>query len=142
MTQQHYQSDIEADPANDEIVYVVGQNPLGRAVASQLAARGTAVTHFDRSVLKDPPPGHATEPVDPGADGPVSAASTDPAVTLVVGPTDSQNLLLTQHVRAQFDTGTVVVVVNDPECAVAFEGLGVETIETSQVLADALTEFI
>jgi len=142
MTHQQHQSDIGTDSENDETVCVVGQNPLGRAVASQLASRGTPVTHFDQSVLKDPPPERATEPVVPGANSPTPAGSTDPAVTLIVGPTDSRNLLLTQHVRAQFDTETVVAVVNDPECAVAFEGLGVETIETSQVLADALTEFV
>lgn len=126
-----------------EMACVIGGRHVGNAVAAQLSDRGFSVTYVDQSTPTEPPPG--VQFVEVGRLDSAALRTVDmddPAVVLVVGSTDSQNLLLTQLARTVFDTDNVVTLVNDPERGVAFDDIGVRTVEAPRMIANEVANHI
>jgi len=142
MSNQYPSVDEETAGSND-VACVIGGRHVGRAIAKQLADRGLSVTYVDQSGSTEPPPGVQHVGVDRLDSAALRAVDVDdPTVVLVVGSTDSQNLLLTQLVRTAFDTENVITLVNDPERGVAFDDIGVNTVEAPRMIANEVTNHL
>lgn len=124
------------EPAESPIC-VVGGGRLGLAIAGQLADRDRRVTLLVTAALSDPPPDVRIERTDT-LDA-TALDRLDAGRTVVIGDTDSESLLLAQLLRTRGDTEDLVACIQDPETAVAFDAIGVETIQISSVLAGEIT---
>lgn len=128
-------------PTPDERVYVLGGEQVGYRIAYQLAHDGFTVHTIDRSIPADLPDG-MTGAETPSLDAAALAESEVDRATVVVvaGDDDAENLLLSQLARTRFDVERIVTLVNDPRRTDAFESLGVEVVDVSAVLGEAVSE--
>jgi len=131
-----------------ERAFVVGGDHVGERVANRLAAAGESVT----LVTRDPdeqgssrdttghsPWAQSVELVDSIDGHSLESAGLGRASTvLALDGNDATNLLVAQLARSRFDVDRVLVRVNDPGREPAFEGVDVETFDTTGVLADAV----
>lgn len=127
--------------ASEEFAFVVGGGPVGREVADRLTLGGEAVTFVDRAPSTDPPPAQTVQAVNSFEATALDAAGFGDATTaLVLEPDDATNLLVAQLARTRFGVERVLVRLNDPDRASVFEQPGIETVDTSAALANAVTE--
>jgi len=128
--------------ADDATHYVLGGEHLGTAVATRLRADDHVVKVVDESYDSesfdvsgfqgDPTDVHTLE----------TAGVADASTVVVATESDSRNLLIAQHVRANFDVPRIVVLVNAPCRVHLLEDAGHEPICATTVLSDAITETI
>lgn len=127
--------------SRETFAFVVGGGPVGCEVADRLTSDGEAVTFLDTAPPTDPPPGQTVRAVDSfEADDLQKAGFDDATAALVLEPDDATNLLVAQLARARFGVDRVLVRLDDPDLASAFERPGIETVDATSALADAVTE--
>jgi len=129
------------DPNRTDHVVVVGGSEVGRTLATRLSGE-YRVTLLDNGAGPGLADRHGVDVhgVDVTDGSALRALDLDPDVVVSVAEHDRVNLLATQLVRSIWAVEDVVVRVNDPENDDVFEGLGVETVSTSAVLAAQVTE--
>lgn len=123
---------------------VAGGEHVGELLTEQLDARGERVVYIDGKAAS----------VERALDGGLTAIEADLtdrqafedaelddiSTAFVASSSDSGNLLIAQLLAARLDLDRIVVRVNDPRNRSAFDGLDVETVSTTNVLAAALAE--
>jgi len=120
---------------------VVGNDAIAVDLAERLAGHATAVlVSPDEDVVADADrrglDARLADVTDPRA---LEAAGTgDASVIVAAFRRDERNILLAQIARTWFDTGTVVVRLDDPDLKDAFDDIGVETVCVTSVVADEL----
>ncbi|WP_161973141.1 NAD-binding protein [Halostella litorea] len=120
---------------------VVGNDAVAVDLAERLAGQTTAVlVSPDADVVADADrrglDARLADVTDPRALEDAGASAAD---VLVAGfRRDERNILLAQIAKTGFDTGTVVVRLDDPDLRDAFDDIGVETVCVTSVVADEL----
>lgn len=121
--------------------FVVGGGRLGQRVANRLTEAGETVTFVDRTPSVDTAPGQSVELVEAFDGSSLEAVGFDDASTVfALTDRDATNLLVAQLARSRFGVERVVVRVNDPDRAPAFDGVDVDTVDAEAVLADGILE--
>lgn len=126
------------EPTADADVYVLGGGLLGMAVARRLQAADRTVVLVDESADVPDLPVVRADPTDIAALR--EAELNRDAVVVVATPSDGQNLLAAQLVRARFDVDRVVVLTNHPDRVDAFADVGHESVCATELLADGLVD--
>lgn len=122
-------------------ICIIGGNHVGHNIANRLATRGTSITHIDPIPPSDPPPDLTVhEVVSLDATALVDADLSEKTTVLVVQPKDRTNLLMAQLARTQYDVSRVIARVNDPRRVVAFDDIGIETVDASAALGRVISE--
>ncbi len=123
-------------------VIIVGGGTVGRALTDRLEDRGENVVMVEgrEAVVEDARNEGYTVEMGNGTDMEVlRGAGAENAKTIVAATgNDDSNLLVSQLVKAKFDTETVIARVNDPDNVEAFEELGVNTIDSAMAAAWAI----
>lgn len=138
--------DVADSAPSGASVLVVGGGTTGRGIAENLAASDAAVTFVDGSATDEPASG-ATDGVQTLAHRVVDAAGIraihdavgDVDAVVAAGP-DSHALLVGHLARRELDPSAVVAIVDDPWHRCAFDGLDLETVVTTEVLARRVQE--
>lgn len=123
--------DLPTD-SHEAPVYVLGDGPLGAAVARRLRAAGREVVPIDgRSV-------EAGDTVDVAA---LTAAGLAPDATVVVATaSDARNLLVAQLLRTRFDVDRVIVLTHRPDRVELVADAGHEAVCATDVLSEGLAD--
>jgi trk system potassium uptake protein TrkA len=108
------------------------------AVARRLQAADRTVVLVDESADVPDLPVVRADPTDIAALR--EAELNRDAVVVVATPSDSQNLLAAQLVRARFDVDRVVVLTNHPDRVEAFADVGHDSVCATELLADGLVD--
>jgi trk system potassium uptake protein TrkA len=134
-------TDVRAEPrTSGGGVAVVGGSHVGRDLAARLANDGVRVRLVDRSIPARSPAGATTEAVAAFDAAALEAAGVGDSTAVVAASVeDAENLLIAQVALSRFDADRVVALVNDPRRTVAFEALGVETVDVAAVLGRAVS---
>ncbi|MFC6723599.1 NAD-binding protein [Halobium palmae] len=132
-----------SDPHSEELeaeYYVLGGGDVGACVARQLYESGQVVNLIDESNDCPTTPGAQGDPTDLRT---LRNAGIPKDSTIVVATrSDKQNLLIGQLVRAHFDVGRVVVLVNDRDRFEVFAAANHEPVCATTALSDALVESV
>lgn len=135
------QTDASDRRQASETAFVVGGGPVGREVATRLTNSGEAVTFLDQSPPSNPPSGQTVRAVDSFEGDALEASGLGDASTVIVlDSDDATNLLVAQLARARFDVDRVLVRLNEPERASVFDRPGIETVDATAAIADAVTD--
>jgi Trk K+ transport system NAD-binding subunit len=141
MTEHARQTSNTTPTISDESTFVVGGGRVGHEVADRLTKNGETVTFVDRVPPTDPPPGQSVHSIDSlTAQSLYDVDFDDATAALILEPDDAVNLLLAQLARTRFDVDRVLVLVNDPGRACAFDRLDVETIDATAAIASAVSD--
>jgi NhaP-type Na+/H+ or K+/H+ antiporter len=123
-------------------VIIVGGGTVGRALADRLEDRGenVVIVEENEAVVENARNEGYTVEWGDGTDMEVlRGAGAENAKTIVAATRDDDsNLLVSQLVKAKFDTEKIIARVNDPDNVDAFEELGVNTIDSPMATAWAI----
>jgi Trk K+ transport system NAD-binding subunit len=134
--------DGDSGTASDETTLVVGGGRLGWGVATALSDHARSVAFVDEDAIEATDAGVdviSRRVQDAGSFRDVLASVGDVGAVVAVGP-DSEALLVAHLARLELEEASVFALVDDPERQRAFDGLEVESISTSTLLAAAIRE--
>jgi trk system potassium uptake protein TrkA len=128
-------------------IIVVGCGRVGAGLASQLAAEGHEVTILDTKT-------EAFRRLDPDFSGQaLRADGTDEGVLRRAGADgadwffaltngDNRNVLAAQLASEEFGVPRVLAKINDPVRAAAYAALGIDTIDRTSMMVDAIDRYM
>ncbi|MCF2208540.1 NAD-binding protein [Halobacterium salinarum] len=131
-----------ADTPTHAPTAVIGGGHTGHEVATRLLAYDSPVTHITTSPPPADTPDSLTVHVVPALDGTALRAvpGDRPHTVVVMCVDDANSLLVAQLARSRLDPTHLIVHINTPSRAPAFERLDADIITTPHALAAATVD--